>query len=201
MPAGLGAQVGIQVREQKATRVALLQETAPRRLGAAQVEVLGVPTLVVVGARAGLSRLLLLLPVRVHRFLEGVGQVRGAEAKAEGEGVLQVLDAAVDISSCAASHEQIPRHDPGSSDVVEGGRGHRARGSRCALLQTDLRLMTATKFKLPDTIPESLRAELEVPLGFRDRCAPADLWPSFKAWLIKEGLEIHHKRSEEEDED
>lgn len=57
------------------------------------------------------------------------------------------------------------------------------------------------KFKLPDSIPDALRAELEVPLGFRGRCTPADLWPSFKAWLVKEGLELHHRPAAGDDED
>ena len=61
--------------------------------------------------------------------------------------------------------------------------------------------MTATKFKLPDSIPDVLRAEFETTLGFQGRCTPADLWPNVKAWLVKEGLEIHCKRSKEEDED
>ena len=57
------------------------------------------------------------------------------------------------------------------------------------------------RFKLPDSIPESLRAEFETTLGFQGRCTPADLWPSVKAWLVKEGLEIHHRPAAEEDED
>ena len=55
------------------------------------------------------------------------------------------------------------------------------------------------RFKLPDSIPDVLRAEFETTLGFQGRCTPADLWPSVKAWLVKEGLEIHYKRSEDED--
>lgn len=50
-------------------------------------------------------------------------------------------------------------------------------------------------FKLPDTIPDTLRAELEIPLGLQGRSNPADLWPYIKAWLVKDGLEVHCRTS------
>ena len=53
--------------------------------------------------------------------------------------------------------------------------------------------------KLPDTIPETLRAQLETPLGFRGRCTPADLWPYIKAWLIKDGLIVQPKHDADEE--
>lgn len=56
------------------------------------------------------------------------------------------------------------------------------------------------RFKLPDSIPAVLRAEFETTLGFQGRCTPADLWPSVKAWLVKEGL-VLHQRPAAEDED
>ena len=65
--------------------------------------------------------------------------------------------------------------------------------------QTRYNLSMLKRFKLPETIPDSFRAEHETTLGFRGRCTPADLWPSFKEWLVKEGLEIHCKRAEEEE--
>lgn len=49
-------------------------------------------------------------------------------------------------------------------------------------------------YELPDTIPDTLRRELETPLGFQGRCEPADLWPYIRAWILKEGLELHLKR-------
>ncbi len=52
--------------------------------------------------------------------------------------------------------------------------------------------------KLPDTIPDTLRTELETPLGFRGRCTPADLWPYIKAWIVKDGLMVEPKRDETE---
>ena len=57
------------------------------------------------------------------------------------------------------------------------------------------------RFKLPDSIPDVLRAEFETTLGFQGRCTPADLWPNVKAWLVKEGLEIHHRPAAVENED
>jgi hypothetical protein len=51
--------------------------------------------------------------------------------------------------------------------------------------------------ELPNTIPETLRRELETPLSFRGRCNPADLWPYFKAWLVKDGLVIRHRDDEQ----
>jgi len=47
--------------------------------------------------------------------------------------------------------------------------------------------------KLPDTIPDTLRSELETPLGFQGRCTPADLWPYIKAWIVKDGLEVQRR--------
>ena len=52
--------------------------------------------------------------------------------------------------------------------------------------------------KLPDTIPDTLRTELETPLGFQGRCTPADLWPYIKAWIVKDGLMVERKRDETE---
>ena len=68
--------------------------------------------------------------------------------------------------------------------------------------QTRYNRPMSKRFKLPDSIPDVLRAEFETTLGFQGRCTPADLWPNVKAWLVKEGLEIHHRTAaEEEDED
>jgi len=53
--------------------------------------------------------------------------------------------------------------------------------------------------QLPENIPETLRAQLETPLGFRGRCTPADLWPYIKAWLIKDGLVVQSKPDADED--